>query len=97
MSASRENTDCVALKQQKSKRRPIGTGQLQRPGSSDLGRGFLALVDVAVDEGQVLGHLGVDAGVTGESTAETTPVTHDAHLDEATGPTAHQRPTVIPL
>lgn len=69
-------------------------GPLQLPAGSDLGRGFLALVDVAVDEVQVLGHPSVDARVT---TATTTPVTHDAHLDEATGSTAHQRPTIIPL
>lgn len=97
MSASRENTDCVALKQEKSEGWLIRTGQLQRPGGSHLGRGFLALVDVAVDEVQVLGHLGVHARVTRESTTETTPVTHDAHLDEATGSMAHQRPAIIPL
>lgn len=72
-------------------------GRLQLPTSLDLGRGFLAAVDVVVDEVQIPGHLGVDAGAVCESTAVLTAVTHDAHLHEASGCVAHQWAAIVPL
>lgn len=61
------------------------------------GAGQLSLVDVAVDVVQVLGHLGEDARLVGQSAAAVAPVAHDAHLHEATVCLTQQRTTVIPL
>lgn len=57
----------------------------------------LSLVDVVVDVGQVLGHLGVDAGPAGLSAAAPASVAHDAHLHEAAACGAQQGATVVPL
>lgn len=57
----------------------------------------LSLMDVVTDVLEVLGHLGEDARLVGQSAAAVAPVAHDAHLHEATASPTQQRTTVIPL
>lgn len=54
-------------------------------------------MDVVIDVLQVLGHLGEDARLVGQSAAAMAPIAHDAHLHEATASPTQQRTTVIPL
>lgn len=56
-----------------------------------------SLMDVAIDVVQVLGHLGEDARLAGQSAAAMAPIAHDAHLHEATASMTQQRTTVVPL
>lgn len=63
---------------------------------SDLSWGLL-IVDVVVDEGQVLGHLGVDAGAALDTTSSRVPKTHDAHLHKTAAWLAHQWISIIAL
>lgn len=70
-------------------------GQLLLFGHLDVSRGFVAMIDLTIDEVQILGHPGVDT--RRHTTAIRAPVTHDADLYEAAGCTTHQRATIIPL